>query len=247
MQAVPSLSIFEREALRLAETRRLSPVLRCEWATRALTDMCEMANRRELVYFPIIHTAADMGALREQVERMKLMQAGRQTLRQSTAAVDRLWTEIEKAVAAEPVEGRPVRVYQDGLPECGRELDIVQELARCGSRNHRLLLELHGRGAIIMGTESPELLTEEYQLVSEALAAGERARVLAVEARQKPLRDELLRRRDRHIAGRINATLLDDDTGILFIGMLHNVAALLDRDIRVRFPARGFRNTGGGR
>lgn len=206
-----------------------------------------MDNRRELVYFPIIHTSADMGALREQVERLKLAQAGRRAFHHSAAALDRLWTEIEQAAAALPLEGRPARVYQDGLPECGRELEIVQELARSGSRNHRLLLELHTRGATIMGTESPELLTEEYQLITEALAAGDRGRVLAAEARQKPLRDELLRRRDKHIAARINATLSGGETGILFIGMLHNVTALLDRDIWVRFSVHGFQNRGGGR
>jgi DNA-binding response OmpR family regulator len=40
------------------------------------------------------------------------------------------------------------------LPVCGRDLEIVAELAKAGSRNHPLLLRLKGRGALLMGTES---------------------------------------------------------------------------------------------
>jgi hypothetical protein len=47
------------------------------------------------------------------------------------------------------------------------------------------------------------------------------------------LSEELLKKRDRFIARRINSTLRPGETGILFLGMLHSLAALLDEDIRV--------------
>ena len=65
-----------------------------------------------------------------------------------------------------------MRVYQDGLAVCGHEQKIVSELAGAGNRNHALLLKLQAQGATLMGTESPELLVEEYQLATVAFASG---------------------------------------------------------------------------
>jgi hypothetical protein len=126
-----------------------------------------------------------------------------------------------------------MRVYQDGLPVCRHELEIVSELASAGNRNHGLLLKLQARGATLMGTESPELLVEEYQLAAAAFASGAAART---EVRQKQLRDALLEKRDRYIAARINGTLGAGESGILFMGMLHQVVRYLDSDIDVIYP-----------
>jgi hypothetical protein len=128
-----------------------------------------------------------------------------------------------------------VRVYQDGLPVCGHEREIVTELAAAGSRNHKLLLSLLARGAVLMGTESADLLVEEYQLASAALAAG---RTPHAKARRDRLHDTLLERRDRYIADRINGTLGAGETGILFMGMLHEVTRSLDPNILVVYPHR---------
>ncbi len=35
---------------------------------------------------------------------------------------------------------------------CGREAEIVRDLAEAGSRNHRLLVRLDQRGTILKGT-----------------------------------------------------------------------------------------------
>ena len=72
--------------------------------------------------------------------------------------VDRLWTQIEQTLEGMAIFYERVRVYQDGLPVCGHELEIVSELAKAGSRNHQLLLELKEKGATTMGSESSELL-----------------------------------------------------------------------------------------
>jgi hypothetical protein len=65
-------------------------------------------------------------------------------------------------------------IHLEGLPVCGHESEIVADLARAGSRNHRLLLRLREFGAIIMGTESAELLVEEYQLSSKPSRSNRR-------------------------------------------------------------------------
>ena len=191
------------------------------------------ASGRKLVYIPIIHTLADMGTLGVAVRGMKLSALGRQGVTHEAVVVEKMWTQIEKVIANLPVTPGAVRVYQDGLPVCLHEQEIVSELAGTGNRNHRLLLKLQARGATLMGTESPELLVEEYQLAAAAFASGATVRT---GIRRKQLRDALLEKRDRYIAARINGSLGAGETGILFMGMLHQVARYLEPDIDVICP-----------
>ena len=188
---------------------------------------------RKLFYIPIVHTVADMGTLGSSIRGMKLSALGRQGLARTAAVVEKMWEQIESAVANLPVTSGTVRVYQDGLPVCGHVQEIVSELAGAGNRNHRLLLKLQVRGATLMGTESPELLVEEYQLATAAFASGA---TVGTETRQKHLQDTLLEKRDRYIADRINGTLGAGESGILFLGMLHEVKRYLDPDIDVVYP-----------
>jgi hypothetical protein len=190
-------------------------------------------RKRILVYIPIIHTAADMGTLAPSIRGKKLSMLGRRGLARNAAMVEKMWQEIEGVASRLLVVPGTVRIYQDGLPICRHEQEIVSELAGSGSRNHRLLLELQSRGARVMGTESPELLVEEYQLAKASLASGVTAED---DSRQRQLRDTVLDKRDRFIADRINVTLGDGETGILFLGMLHSLAQFLDSDIRVTYP-----------
>ena len=190
-------------------------------------------SARKLVYIPIIHTMADMGTLGAAVRGMKLSALGRQGLTHNAAVVEKMWAQIESVVARLAVPPGSMRVYQDGLPVCRHEQEIVSELAGAGNRNHRLLLQLQSRGATLMGTESPELLLEEYQLTAAAFAFGATVRT---GIRQRQLRDALLGKRDRYIAARINGTLGAGETGILFMGMLHQVARYLEPDIDVICP-----------
>jgi hypothetical protein len=190
-------------------------------------------GERSLVYIPMIHTLADMGALGASIQKVKLKALGRRGLEHSAAAVEQMWGEIERTVRNLPVRPGGVRVYQDGLPVCGHEREIVADLAEAGSRNHRLLMSLQARGAVLMGTESPALLVEEYQLASAALAAG---RTSPAKMCRDRLRDTLIERRDHYIADRINRTLGAGESGILFMGMLHEVTGSLAADIQVAYP-----------
>lgn len=198
-----------------------------------MSDVEVEGRERRLVHIPVIHTLADMGALGVSVHRAKVSALGRQALARHAAVVEKMWEEIERVVGNLHVSPGRVRVYQDGLPVCGHEKEIVSELAQAGNRNHRLLLRLQARGAILMGTESPELLVEEYQLAGAALSAEGTAQE---KVSRKRLLDTLLDRRDRYIADCINATLGAGETGILFIGMLHQVVKYLAPDIDVVHP-----------
>ena len=195
---------------------------------------------RRLIYFPIVHTPADMGALQESVARATLEKAGRAGLARKTAAIDRMWTDIEAAIDALPLSFERLRLYQDGLPVCGREAEIVADLARSGSRNHQLLLRLMARGAVLMGTESGDLLVEEYHLARQSLA-GQMPRAAGVAASRQASSQALLQRRDQFIAQRINDTLKNGESGILFLGMLHSLEQYLQPDVLVIYPLHQFR------
>ena len=191
---------------------------------------------RSLIWFPIIHTPADMGALRGIVQEVQISKLGRRGWQRSLAVLDKFWTRIETIVAALPLCYNKVRLYQDGLPESDRAAEIVTELAKAGSRNHRLLLRLMKKGAILTGTESPTFLLEEYRLMSEVFSSRDPKEIERNEARTEAARQRLLAQRDQHIAARINKTLEPGETGILFLGALHSLAGLLDKKIRITYP-----------
>jgi len=189
---------------------------------------------RLLISIPIIHSEQDMGSLLSKLKREYVQRYGAEKWAKHVKTVDELWTAIAKAIESLDLSyGSVLRIYQDGLPECGREVDIVKEVAAQGSRNYQLLLELVNRGAKLMGTENPELLVKEYRLHKEALTAAPREGDVAARQRQEQSR-LLLAERDRHIAARINSTLLPGEIGLLFLGLAHSVEPLLDPDVLVK-------------
>ena len=191
---------------------------------------------RTLLYFPIVHSQLDMGALSESVRKVTLQKLGERVWRRKVNLVKRFWSDVENILNKLTLSYAQTRVYQDGLPVCGKELDIVAELAKKGSPNHRILVLLMEKGATVMGTESAELLIEEYHLIKKILETGDVKDAIAIEARQKAASDLLLKKRDEFIAARIDQTLQPGETGLLFLGMLHNPAVLLPEDIHVHYP-----------
>lgn len=183
---------------------------------------------RKLIYIPIVHTAVDLGSQEETVKEAHIARFGRASWLAHVRAVEELWTRLRERVLALPLDYGAVRLYQDGLPACGKELEIVERLAGIGSRNHQLLLELVRKGATLMGTEDAALLLEERERLLRAgmvRSAPERWGI--------SLYDELLERRDAYIARTIAATLQAGEAGLLLAGALHRVVERLPPDIQV--------------
>jgi hypothetical protein len=187
---------------------------------------------RKLIYVPIVHSEADFGSFTHNLRKRYIDRFGLSVWRQRIKGIDALWQEIRTKVMALEIDFDKLKVYQDGLPVCGRELEIVQDLARQGSRNYQLLVELAERGATIMGTEDAQLLVEEYLRLRNGLDRDSEAgdRVTPGE--------ELLHRRDLYIAKRIRETLRKGETGILFIGLLHKVDEKLSQDAEISYLLR---------
>ena len=183
---------------------------------------------KRVIVIPVIHNLADLGSLAESVRTHYLTHFGPAVWQQRERAIAELWKEIRGAIDALHLDYRQIRIYQDGLPVCGKEEQIVHELAGAGSLNHQLVLELMGKGAVLVGTEDPQLLIREYQLHRRRMdGAAQPAGPLPSGAA------DLLAARDLFIARRIAATLQDGESGLLFLGAAHQIDARLLEGIDV--------------
>lgn len=186
---------------------------------------------RRLLYVPIVHDEADMGragpalVLRGEA----LSGEGRWATHQVT--VRRFWQSVADYLRA--FEPSRLKLYQDGLAaegETGRR--IVEQAAVRGSENYRLVLALLNQGAEVRKTEDPALLLQTYKVLQSLIEDPTGSSRSGAQASRSEW-DRLLTERDRFIAERIDATLLEGEVGVLFIGADHNVASLLRHDVSV--------------
>jgi hypothetical protein len=178
---------------------------------------------RTLIVVPVVHSREDMGSLAPGSAR-------------GVAAASRrgaaFWSALKQRIGRLNQDWKGVKVYQDGLPDALPEL-VDRIVAKAPGQNYGLLRWLVERGATVLGTEEPKLLVEERALLKAISDASGPAResARAAYARRGPA---LLDERDGYIARRIDATLGDGETGLLFIGAAHQVDKHLAPDIVVR-------------
>jgi len=176
---------------------------------------------RKLFYISIIHTPDDLGSYSAEVKKQYIAIYGISKWHEHIKIVGKFWQYLREALLALPLDYKNVKLYQDGLPVCSQELEIVEHLAQNGNINYQILLELVKKGATVMGSEEPKLLIEERNRITENRVA------------QTNIYDDLMERRDSYIAQRINTSLNNGEVGLLFIGALHRVAEKLPNDIQV--------------
>ncbi|XZE34419.1 hypothetical protein SH501x_005239 [Pirellulaceae bacterium SH501] len=200
---------------------------------------------RTLWIIPIVHSAADLGKLEPDISRIKAEAGGETAVRKSRRAIDQFWADVDQRLEAESgvIEGS--MIFQDALPvvpegQEGLLLKIVQEMASHGSQNHQILKKLVGHGAKLVGTESAELLVEEYRLIREIMAASMEGEKQLTSDLARDMNSEamvtLLEKRDRFMGDRISSMLEEDRLGILFIGVAHAVERFLADDIQTEYP-----------
>ena len=188
---------------------------------------------RRLIHVPIVHTEADMGSLLPGAKAEFLSRYTQREWQEHVETIEQFWRNLRERIAGFGLDYAQTYIYQDGLPVCGKELQIVTDLARRDSRNHELILWLVDQGATLVGTEAPKLLLEEYELMRNVFAAAADGQKQTAPAACQKQADDLLRRRDAYIRQRIDATLPDGGTGLLFIGLVHRVHEGLPEDIAV--------------
>ena len=201
---------------------------------------------RRLIHVPIIHGPEDLGEQLEEVRKAYLLRFGVRAWQLHLKGIEQFWREIRERLRPLLEQGRRLLVYQDGLPVCGREIEMARQLSARGGQNYRVLMELVEAGAELVGTEDPELLRREHARARRPQGVSETASAARY--------DDLMAARDCYIARRIDATLgrtpvppnVDEsvgaarvDTGagrnlgVLFMGALHRVAEYLPDDIEV--------------
>ena len=181
---------------------------------------------RALIYFPIIHSPKDLGSLSKLASDLRSNEQEKKYLE----AVKHFWEIVATTIESLELDYSNLKLYQDGLPVYGKEKKIVAEVAESGSENHRLLQILNRKGAVIMGTESPELLVKEHELMMQMLKPVDSTETSLAGAQT------LLNQRDEYIAQRIDETLKDNEMGILFLGLMHTIETRLAKDIFVIQP-----------
>jgi hypothetical protein len=189
---------------------------------------------RKLVYVRIVHTSADMGSLSEKLQEEIISRIGRNKWEETQALIRKFWDELEKELFELNLDFEHTKIYQDGLPVGGETgMKIVHTTAGLGSQNYSLIEKLVENKAEIVATESPELLIEERNLQMDIYNSPTPEEREKAKKRYEIREKTLLQDRDEYIASRINSTLMDGETGILFIGAEHKVIPWLSSDIEV--------------
>lgn len=197
---------------------------------------------RTLIYVPILHTGADLGSLSKEVTQRGIARLGEEVWAQHRETVAGFWRSVWEFFDA--LDVTDMKIYQDGMVadgQIGRR--IVEDTAKASSPNYQLVQKLLDRGASLVKTEDFGLVKCEYdRLVAMTQAKSMRSKLIAV-ARYKLAKTSLLTKRDAFIAARIDETLQAGQTGILFIGALHEVGVAADiriEEIKDRHKVREY-------
>lgn len=187
---------------------------------------------KKLYLIPIIHTSADMGSLAPTLDKKASVKLRPELWQKHKEIVAGFWDSISRFIDSLNVNG--FRVYQDGLVTDGMEgLRIIREGISQGSRNYDIVGKLLERGAVLMKTEDLSLVKQEYSHITKMTGSKSLKERGAAALRYKLAKGKLLKQRDDFIAKRIEESLGEGETGILFIGAYHNIIPNLPADIKV--------------
>jgi hypothetical protein len=190
---------------------------------------------RKLIYIPIIHTEEDMGSMSGGMKQIYIRQYGTAKWKKHVKTVNEVWAGIKQKISNLELDYGRVKIYQDGLPLCGMETAIMEDVASRGSHNYIIIKELVKHGAVLIGTEDPKLLIEEYNFYKKIMEMPHIELRNEAMQKAKKRRDELLVERDKFIAGRIKDTIGANETGILFLGLEHEANKYIPADIKVEY------------
>jgi hypothetical protein len=187
---------------------------------------------RNLYVIPIIHMSADMGSIASTLDDKATAKLTPDLWQRHKEIVSAFWDSIGRFL--DLLDVNSFKVYQDGLVADGAEaLKIVREGISQGSKNSEIIGRLLERGAVLIKTEALSLVKQEYNYITKMARSKSLKEREVATLRYKLARGKLLKQRDEFIAARINETLAEGESGILFIGAYHDVVHSLVPDIRV--------------
>ncbi|MDP2277389.1 MAG: hypothetical protein Q8K51_04110 [Nitrospirota bacterium] len=188
---------------------------------------------RTILYVPVIHTSADLGSLAKDVTKRGITELGEEVWKEHIKRVEGFWDVISHYFDSMDVSG--MKIYQDGMvadSEVGQK--IVEEGIKSGSKNYEIISKLLQKGAILVKTEDFKLVKEERdRLLAMTRSKSITLKLIAL-IKYKLVKNRLLIKRDKFIANRIDETLNQGETGIIFIGAYHNIKKRLPKDIQIK-------------
>lgn len=194
-----------------------------------------MAKESGLLYVPVLHTPQEARGIGHTFQSGSAYQVATANLGNHDQSVREMWAGIARKLNEANLSWPMVRVYQDALPVCGMENEIISVLADHGSLNHQLLMDLVGRGARLEGTEDPDLLVQEHEYLTALIATSagrpERAAFEEYQVRGKAL----MEKRDAFIAARIRSTIREGELPLVFMGVRHQLDKQLDGDFMITY------------
>lgn len=187
---------------------------------------------RRIIYSPIIHTSADFGSVASDIEGKIIDKYGAEKWEKHKNAILDFWNSIDDYFCFLDVKG--FKIYQDGLVADGDlGMKIVKTAAESGSKNYLLVNNLVEKGATIIKTEDIDIVKKERDFVVKMAQSKSFIARLLRYTKYLLFKRSLLKQRDEYIVKRINETLKDGETGIVFLGASHNVVNMLPKDIEV--------------
>jgi hypothetical protein len=187
---------------------------------------------RKLYLVPIIHTRSDMGSISPVLSAISIKAYGEELWTTHQQTVVKFWDGI--SLFFKSLDVRDFKIYQDGLIIEGADgIRIIDEGARLGSVNYKIIADLLQRGAVLVKTEDINLVQKEYAYIKNMTSAKSAREIKSAATKYKLIQNQLLLNRDKFIAGTITNTLKNDETGILFIGAYHDIISKLPSDILI--------------
>jgi len=187
---------------------------------------------RTLIYVPILHATADLGSLSKEVMEHGIARLGKEVWAQHRETIAGFWRSVWEFFDGIDVTG--MKIYQDGMVaegEIGQK--IVEEGVRSGSKNYEVIARLIEKGAILVKTEDFSLVSKERDSLIKITQGKTAVEKLIAIIKYKIIKNKLLKKRDRYIAGRIAETLHQGERGIVFIGAYHELKKRLSEDIKI--------------
>jgi len=173
-----------------------------------------------------------MGSLASTLDETARAKLGQEVWQKHKEAVSSFWDSIRQFFDALDVKG--FKIYQDGMVANGADgLRIIREGVSQGSKNFEIIGRLLERGAVLVKTEDPVLVKQEYAYIAKIAHSKSPKEKEVWALRYKVAQGRLLRQRDDFIAKKIEVTLGEGETGILFIGAYHDILSRLPEDIQV--------------
>ncbi len=194
-----------------------------------------MKGIKRLIYVPILHAREDSGRASSILQGNEINNAKRGEINKELSSVDEMWKGIAAKIGELNLPYKETRIYQDGLPACSNELEIVTRLAESGNPNFLLILDLMKKRAKLEGTENMDLLMQEYDLLNKLLMKNSDKNRMETIAEYQTKSRELLTLRDEFIFNRIKSTLQKGELPIVFMGVMHRLDKMLEKDFLVSY------------